>query len=121
MLLVALGAPQPFGNCASCGWQPGRPGGHPGRDGCDLRIRYLGQQLRYERAAACRRRDGAGESRFFPNAPTIFEAVKLTSDQQWLLDFRGKLEDLGRILLVPPNLPPGRLAPLQGAVKETLN
>jgi tripartite-type tricarboxylate transporter receptor subunit TctC len=64
---------------------------------------------------------GRTKSRFFPDSPTIFEAVKLTPDQQWLFDFRAKLEDLGRILLVPPNLPPGRLATLQGAVKETLN
>jgi tripartite-type tricarboxylate transporter receptor subunit TctC len=64
---------------------------------------------------------GRRKSRFFPGAPTIFEAVKLTPDQQWLFDFRGKLEDLGRILLVPPGMAPGRLAALQAAVKETLN
>jgi tripartite-type tricarboxylate transporter receptor subunit TctC len=64
---------------------------------------------------------GRAKSRFFPDAPTIFEAVKLTSDQTWLFDFRGKLEDLGRILLVPPNMPPGRIAALQAAVKQTLN
>jgi tripartite-type tricarboxylate transporter receptor subunit TctC len=64
---------------------------------------------------------GRVKSRFFPDAATIFEAVRLTPDQQWLFDFRGKLEDLGRILLVPPNLPPARLAALQAAVKQTLN
>jgi len=64
---------------------------------------------------------GRTKSRFFPDAPTIFDAVKLTADQQWLFDFRGKLEDLGRILLVPPSTPPGRLAALQAAVKQTLN
>jgi tripartite-type tricarboxylate transporter receptor subunit TctC len=64
---------------------------------------------------------GRSKSRFFPDAPTIFEAIKLTADQQWLFDFRGKLEDLGRILLVPPGMAPGRLAALQAAVKETLN
>jgi tripartite-type tricarboxylate transporter receptor subunit TctC len=64
---------------------------------------------------------GRVKSRFFPDAPTIFEAVKLTPDQQWLFDFRGKLENLGRILLVPPNMPPGRLATLQAAIRETLN
>ena len=64
---------------------------------------------------------GRAKSRFFPDSPTIFEAVKLTADQQWLFEFRAKLEDLGRILLVPPNLPPNRLAYLQAAVKATLN
>jgi tripartite-type tricarboxylate transporter receptor subunit TctC len=63
---------------------------------------------------------GRVKSRFFPNAPTIFEAVELTPDQQWLFGFRSKLEDLGRILLVPPSMPPGRLAALQAAVRETL-
>jgi tripartite-type tricarboxylate transporter receptor subunit TctC len=64
---------------------------------------------------------GRRKSRFFSDAPTIFEALKLTADQQWLFDFRGKLEDLGRILLVPAGMAPGRLAALQAAVKETLN
>ena len=64
---------------------------------------------------------GRVKSRFFPNVPTIFEAVKLTSDQQWLFDFRTKLENLGRILLVPPNMPQSRIAYLQAAVKEALN
>ena len=45
-------------------------------------------------------------SRFFPDQMTIFEAVKLTQDQEWLFDFRSNVEDLGRILVVPPNLPP---------------
>ena len=64
---------------------------------------------------------GRVRSRFFPETPTILEAVKLTADQQWLFEFRAKLEDLGRILLVPPKLPATRLAYLQAAVKETLN
>jgi tripartite-type tricarboxylate transporter receptor subunit TctC len=63
---------------------------------------------------------GHKRSRFFPDVPTVFEAVQLTPDQQWLFDFRGKLEDLGRILLVPPSMPPARLAYLQAAVKATL-
>jgi len=60
------------------------------------------------------------KSRFFPNQPTIFEAVALTPDQQWLFDFRANVEDLGRILVVPPGLPPAKLAFLQGAVKKAL-
>jgi tripartite-type tricarboxylate transporter receptor subunit TctC len=64
---------------------------------------------------------GRVKSRFFPDVPTIFEALPLTPDQQWLFEFRGKLEDLGRILLVPPGMSAGRLAYLQAAVKQTLN
>src|ERR1700682_6456750 len=64
---------------------------------------------------------GRAKSRFFPDAPTIFEAVKLTGDQQWLFDFRGKVAGIGRVPLVPPSMAPARLAALQAAVKETLN
>jgi tripartite-type tricarboxylate transporter receptor subunit TctC len=63
---------------------------------------------------------GRRRSRFFPDSPTIFEALMLTADQQWLFDFRSKLEDLGRILLVPHAMPPARLAYLQAAIKATL-
>ena len=59
-------------------------------------------------------------SRFFPDTPTIFEAVKLDADQEWLFDFRATIENLGRIIVTPPNLPPARLAYLQGAVKKAL-
>lgn len=61
------------------------------------------------------------KSRFFPNQPTIFEAVNLTPDQQWLFDFRANVEDLGRILVVPPNMPPARLSFMQDAVKKALS
>jgi tripartite-type tricarboxylate transporter receptor subunit TctC len=64
---------------------------------------------------------GRLRSRFFQNVPTIFEALALTADQQWLFDFHAKLEGLGRILLVPPGMAPSRLAFLQAAVKTTLN
>jgi tripartite-type tricarboxylate transporter receptor subunit TctC len=64
---------------------------------------------------------GRQKSRFFPNVPTVFEAVKLSADQTWLFDFRAKLENLGRILLVPPNMPQARLAYMQSAVKQTLS
>ncbi len=60
------------------------------------------------------------KSRFFPNLPTIFEQVKMTPEQVWWFDFRATLDDLGRILVVPPNLPKDRLAFLQAAVKQTL-
>jgi tripartite-type tricarboxylate transporter receptor subunit TctC len=63
---------------------------------------------------------GRKKSRFFPDTPTIFEALQLDPDQQWLFDFRATVEDLGRILVVPPNLPPARLAFLQAAVKQAL-
>jgi tripartite-type tricarboxylate transporter receptor subunit TctC len=64
---------------------------------------------------------GRVKSRFFPDKPTIFEAVKLTPDQQWWFDFRANVDNLGRIMVVPPNMPPARLAFLQSAVKKVLS
>ena len=61
------------------------------------------------------------KSRWFPDQPTIFEAVPLDADQQWLFDFFNGVESLGRIMIAPPNMAPARLAFLQEAVKETLH
>jgi tripartite-type tricarboxylate transporter receptor subunit TctC len=66
-------------------------------------------------AAVARKR-----SRFFPDTPTIFELAKLTPEQEWLFDFRANIEDLGRILVVPPGLSASRLAYMQAAVKKAL-
>lgn len=63
---------------------------------------------------------GRKKSRFFPNTPTVFAAVKLTPEQEWIFDFRSTVEDLGRILVVPPDMEPARLAHLQGMVKKVL-
>lgn len=59
-------------------------------------------------------------SRFFPDTPTIFELAKLSLDQAWLFDFRANVEDLGRILVVPPGMSPERIAYMQQAVKKAL-
>jgi putative tricarboxylic transport membrane protein len=63
---------------------------------------------------------GRQKSRFFPDTPAIVDLLTLNADQQWLLDFRASLENLGRILVVPPNMPAARLAFLQAAVRKTL-
>lgn len=63
---------------------------------------------------------GRKKSRFFPNVPTIYKATKVDADGTWLLDFHAALEDLGRILIVPPKMPAGRLAFMQKAVAEVL-
>jgi tripartite-type tricarboxylate transporter receptor subunit TctC len=64
---------------------------------------------------------GRKKSRWFLDHPTIFEAIELDADQQWLFDFFSGVEDLGRIMILPPGLPKARLAYLQEAVKETLH
>jgi tripartite-type tricarboxylate transporter receptor subunit TctC len=61
------------------------------------------------------------KSRFFLDKPTIFEAVPLTEDQAWYFDFYDKISNLGRIMIVPPDMPAERLNFLQAAMKETLS
>jgi tripartite-type tricarboxylate transporter receptor subunit TctC len=60
------------------------------------------------------------KSRWFLDKPTIFEAVALDADQQWLFDFYNSVENLGRVMIAPPNVPKARLAYLQQAVKAAL-
>jgi len=59
--------------------------------------------------------------RFFPGLPTIFESVKLTSEQEWWIDFRITLDALGRILVTTPGVPKDRVVYLQSVVKQVLN
>ncbi len=62
----------------------------------------------------------ADKSQFFPNVPSVFDAVKLTPDQKWWFEFRATLDDLGRILVAPPNLPKEQLAYLQDTIRTVL-
>jgi tripartite-type tricarboxylate transporter receptor subunit TctC len=64
---------------------------------------------------------GRKKSRWFLDKPTIFEAVELDAEQKWLFDFFTGVEEMGRIMILPPGLPKARLAYLQQAVKETLH
>lgn len=64
---------------------------------------------------------GRTRSALLPDVPTIFEQTKLTADQEWWLDFRANLNDLGRILITTPGTPPERLAFLRAAVKRALS
>ena len=63
---------------------------------------------------------GRTKSRFFPDQPTIFQAVKLDADAEWLFDFYDNVSNLGRVMVAAPNMSPARLAYLQAIVKETL-
>ena len=64
---------------------------------------------------------GRKKSRWFLDRPTIHEAASLDADQQWLFDFLSGVEDLGRVLILPPGVPKARLAFLQGVVREVLH
>jgi tripartite-type tricarboxylate transporter receptor subunit TctC len=59
-------------------------------------------------------------SALLPDVPTVFEQAKLTPDQEWWLDFRANLNDLGRILVTTPGVPAARLEFLRAAVKRAL-
>ncbi len=64
---------------------------------------------------------GARErSKLMKDVPTFHEAVKLSKEQQWWLDFRAELNDFGRILVTSPGVPADRLAYLRAAVKKVL-
>ena len=63
---------------------------------------------------------GRVKSRFFPDTPTIFEALKVSPEGATLLDIHATAENLGRILVAPPGMAPDRLAYLQKAVATAL-
>jgi tripartite-type tricarboxylate transporter receptor subunit TctC len=64
---------------------------------------------------------GRTRSLFFPSTPLISETTSLDRDATWLIEFRGAADDLGRILVAPPNMPPGRLTFLRTVLKATLS
>lgn len=66
-------------------------------------------------ATAARRR-----SKVLPEVATMYEALKLAPEQEWWLDFRASLNDLGRILVTAPGTQADRLAHLRGAIKKVL-
>ena len=59
-------------------------------------------------------------SRFYPDVPTIFEAYKVPEENAWMIDFHAALEDLSRVIVVPPGMPAERLAYMRNAVKSVL-
>src|ERR687889_1875359 len=63
---------------------------------------------------------GRTRSALLPDVPTVFEQVKLSPEQEWWLDFRANLNDLGRILATTPGVPAERLEFLRAAVKRAL-
>jgi tripartite-type tricarboxylate transporter receptor subunit TctC len=60
-------------------------------------------------------------STLLPDVATVFEQTKLAPEQERLLDFRANLNDLGRILVTTPGVPPDRLEFLRAAVKRALS
>ena len=46
--------------------------------------------------------------------------MPLNAEQTWLFDYRATIENLGRILITSPGLPPARLAYMQEAVRKAL-
>lgn len=59
-------------------------------------------------------------SQFFSDVPTVFESMKLTSEQRYWLELRSNVDALGRILVTTPGIPKERLDYLKAAVKKVL-
>ena len=59
-------------------------------------------------------------TRFFPDMPTVFESAALGDEQKWWLSARSEVDALGRIILTSGQVPPERLAYLQGVIKKVL-
>jgi tripartite-type tricarboxylate transporter receptor subunit TctC len=56
----------------------------------------------------------------FPEAPTVFEAGKLTSAQARLLDWRASIAGLGRLMMVTPGTPQERIDLLRQTLAEII-
>lgn len=59
-------------------------------------------------------------SKLLADVPTLYEALKLSKEQEWWLDFRAELNAYGRVLLTMPGIPADRLAHLRAAIKKVL-
>ncbi|RCX31718.1 tripartite tricarboxylate transporter substrate binding protein [Thioalbus denitrificans] len=55
-------------------------------------------------------------SPLFPDLPTLFEAVELSAEQAWWIDFRARMARTGRALLTTPGTPADRVAYLAGTL-----
>jgi tripartite-type tricarboxylate transporter receptor subunit TctC len=59
-------------------------------------------------------------STYFPKLPTVFEALKLNDEQKWWFEFRSAIDDVQRILAMPPGVPQDKLAFMQTAIRAIL-
>lgn len=59
-------------------------------------------------------------SALLPQVPTFYEALKLSDEQKWWLDFRAELNEYGRVLLTMPGIPADRLAHLRAVIAKVL-
>jgi len=59
-------------------------------------------------------------SRFFPDLPTVFETLPLTDEQKWWFEFRAALDDLQRVLAMPPGVPASQLALMRETLRKIL-
>jgi tripartite-type tricarboxylate transporter receptor subunit TctC len=59
-------------------------------------------------------------SPFFPDVPTVFEALKLTPEQEWWFQFRSAIDDIQRMMAMPPDVQADRLAHMRKVVAKVL-
>lgn len=63
---------------------------------------------------------GPNRAPLLPEAPTIFEAARLTPEQAKWITFRSGISDIGRSLVVPPNVPEARRMVYETAFRNIL-
>lgn len=56
----------------------------------------------------------------FPDAPTVFEAAKMSDDKAWWIDFRSGIAKVGRTLVTGPEVPDDRIEYLREKIKGVL-
>ena len=59
-------------------------------------------------------------SSYFKDTPTVFEAIKLSPEAKWWFEFRSAVDDIQRMLAMPPGVPKEHLAHMQQVVKKVL-
>jgi len=59
-------------------------------------------------------------SDYFPKVPTVFEAIKLTPEAKWWFDFRAAIDNIQRMLAMPPDVPKAHVAYMQQVMKKIL-
>jgi len=59
-----------------------------------------------------------GRSEYLPDVKTIYEIMKLEGDAKWWIDFRNKIQEVGRSIVTSPGVPKDRVAALRGAVER---
>jgi len=59
-------------------------------------------------------------SSYFKDVPTVFEALPLSPEAKWWFEFRSAIDDVQRVLVMPPNVPKEQAALMEEVVRKIL-